>query len=310
MRYGALRGCLIVVFVVAITNYSDAAPQHLKDTHKVQTNNSSADSLDSHKATDSDAAHSQPPSPRIDKVLAESGDGENQKKLDKADEEGTEFLPVIQGYRVKVSDGALIGTNVLLFLATFALWWSTRRLVRDAGKTAERQLRAYVYAEQVNPRWHEKPPIYCGGAPVTQPCEIFEIEVILKNSGQTPARYAITSISHRLFDDEVPNDFDFPDVGLAAWTAFGPGTNVTSDKVIFGVAAIKASKCALVWGWVEYSDAFINTPRRRTEFCFEVRIGPVLWNGQYPINFPHFKKFNGADGDCVHKAKEYHDRIK
>jgi hypothetical protein len=37
----------------------------------------------------------------------------------------------------------------LLFLATMALFWATWRLVKGAEKTAERQLRAYVFVQPV-----------------------------------------------------------------------------------------------------------------------------------------------------------------
>jgi hypothetical protein len=60
--------------------------------------------------------------------------------------QGTEFWPPLFGYRLKVTDTLLVTVTFLLFAATFALWWSTRRLVKSGENTAKRQLRAYIVA--------------------------------------------------------------------------------------------------------------------------------------------------------------------
>jgi hypothetical protein len=81
---------------------------------------------------------------RVPEVLSDSSEEESQGDTNKGSEQGTEFWAPFYGYRLKVTDTLLVAFTFLLFNATIALWWSTRRLVRGAEKTAERQLRAYV----------------------------------------------------------------------------------------------------------------------------------------------------------------------
>jgi hypothetical protein len=71
---------------------------------------------------------------------------ERQSNTQNGGKEGTEFWPPFYGYRMKVTDTLLVIFTFLLFGATIALWWSTRRLVRGAEQTARAQLRAYVFA--------------------------------------------------------------------------------------------------------------------------------------------------------------------
>src|SRR5262245_42063031 len=88
--------------------------------------------------------------------------------------ERTEYWPPIWGYSLKVSDTFVAAFTLLLFLATFALWYSTKKLVDGASQTAERQLRAYVYVVKTKIKriGHE-----------------WEIRFRLKNFAQTPAHY-------------------------------------------------------------------------------------------------------------------------
>jgi hypothetical protein len=84
------------------------------------------------------------PLPGVPEVSAESADRKGQSKSEEGSEQGTEFWPPLYGYRLKVTDTLLAGITFLLFLATFALWLATRKLVRSAEKTAKQQLRAYI----------------------------------------------------------------------------------------------------------------------------------------------------------------------
>src|SRR5216683_2590243 len=71
--------------------------------------------------------------------------------------------------------GEILGVKYgewLLFIATVALAVTTWLLVRGAERTAERQLRAYIFPDDVTLTNIEHSPEIC---------------VVLKNTGQTPA---------------------------------------------------------------------------------------------------------------------------
>jgi hypothetical protein len=116
-------------------------------------------------------------------IVASSGQGKGQSNTDERSEQGTEFWPSFYGYRLKVTDTLLVVVTFLLFGATFALWLSTRRLVRGAEVTAQQQLRAYIGVRAA------KIMSYDGG-------NTFTVEIETINSGQTPGhkvRYGITA---------------------------------------------------------------------------------------------------------------------
>ena len=69
--------------------------------------------------------------------------GESKNNGDKGGDEGSEFWPSFNRYRIKVTDSLLVIFTFLLFIATLLLWWSTKRLVKGADASSERQLRAY-----------------------------------------------------------------------------------------------------------------------------------------------------------------------
>src|SRR5438105_15050671 len=80
------------------------------------------------------------------------------------------------GRRSGVNFGRRLTVTFLLFVATLALWWSTRRLVSGAEFTAKRQLRAYVNVAV---------------ARASPQGDLFRYYVEVKNFGQTPA-YDVT----------------------------------------------------------------------------------------------------------------------
>jgi hypothetical protein len=49
--------------------------------------------------------------------------------------------------------------TLVLGISTVALWWSTRDLVQGANKTAERELRAYVYLDVTIKRYPLPPAV-------------------------------------------------------------------------------------------------------------------------------------------------------
>jgi hypothetical protein len=80
-------------------------------------------------------------------VVPSTGDKKSEWNSHKGEDEGTEFWSPLSGYRIKITDSLLVIFTFGLFMATLYLWRATMRLVTDAEKTAERQLRAYMTVE-------------------------------------------------------------------------------------------------------------------------------------------------------------------
>jgi hypothetical protein len=174
--------------------------------------------------------------------------------------EGTEFWPPFYSYRLKVTDTLLVIVTFLLFGATIALWWSTRRLVRGAEQTAERQLRAYVFPIEAGLK-----KLNIGNVP--------EYRVIIKNTGQTPA-YMVRHIDRFAFV-EFPLKKPLPEPIVTSEnftrTHLGPGgtleksgaakkcdgtpvpfTDRAHEKITGGKAAF------YVYGKIDFVDAFMT----------------------------------------------------
>jgi hypothetical protein len=182
-----------------------------------------------------------------------------QSKAEEGSEHGTEFWPPLYGYRLKVTDTLLVGINVLLFLATFALWWSTRRLVRGGEQIAERQLRAYIFSDHAKVESFDTTPV---------------VTVTFKNSGKTPAYNVIIRARYdtAVYPLEKKPEWPTGDSG-ASKGHIGPGVLLSyvgqpSDELTASQwAAIRCRAEALyIYGELTYDDAF-GKPRF-TKFCF------------------------------------------
>lgn len=155
-------------------------------------------------------------------------------------------------------EGVIAAFTVILAISTILLWWSTRKLW-DAGerqlelatKTAERELRAYIYVEGVE----ITPPDLAGPT---------EVRLTIKNNGQTPG-YGVVHLGRMLVQDfpslvplpEVEETSplsrnDLPPSGILTKTLKG-GRALTPDER----ARIGNGTLALyVYGEIRYRDAF------------------------------------------------------
>jgi hypothetical protein len=119
----------------------DAPP---KQTPEIKAEQQPKGGLKAEPNTEPDKQSAAPAPTAVPEVLSDSRNRKCDSHCPDAEQEGTEFWAPFYGYRLKITDTLVAAFTALLFVATFALWWSTRRLVKGADKNAERQLRAYV----------------------------------------------------------------------------------------------------------------------------------------------------------------------
>jgi hypothetical protein len=132
-----------------------------------------------------------------------------------------------------------------------------------------------------------------------------------ENSGETPTRYLRVRINSAIRDVVLNDQFAFPDgLGPSIPTLIGPKATIESDQVDVVVADMEAvrdgAKHLYLWGWAEYDDVFIGTPRHRTEFCFKVSVvgdptnpAPNMVSFRWSLHNAH----NGADDECRSRMK-------
>jgi hypothetical protein len=180
-QLGRRSGGLVAFAIFAgIVGFS-AQSQELPKAPEVKAEQKPDSGLKSEPAAETDKQPAPPPSTGVPEVLGNSQDGKCAAHCDNAEKEGTEFWPPLWGYRLKITDTLIAAFTALLFFATLALWWSTRRLVGGADKTAKRQLRAYVFVTDA--------AIDNFGQNLVP-----HLTYTYKNTGQTPA-YKLTGVS-------------------------------------------------------------------------------------------------------------------
>jgi hypothetical protein len=137
--------------------------------------------------------------------------------------------------------------------------------------------------------------------------------LIWENSGNTPTRNMKMGTNWHSFDNELPDDFDFPEVGGRPFEVpmmLGPKATTWSGECVIPIEVLEdvrmGKKHVYLWGWVEYNDVFDGSKRHRTESCTHLIVAgdpkihqhgpnnepmvPFLYNGH--------RFFNGADGEC------------
>lgn len=202
-----------------------------------------------------------------------------------------------------------IATSIL-GVATVKLWRSTDRLVEGAERTAERQLRAYVSVKEIKMEGYRFASVIgVGGTEILGQIHNYRISVVVENVGATPTRFGLGNINWELRDDELPDDFQFPDGGIVEFAAIGArGTFNTPDffMTFSNIEKVIAKQKKLyVWGWIDYNDVFEDTPRHRTEYCFDIRPDVVPDGRNIYMRFPTHGRFNGTDGDCLRQPGPY-----
>ena len=141
-----------------------------------------------------------------------------------------------------------------------------------------------------------------------------------ENSGQTPTRRMVNHVNWRFFEGDIPSDYDFPDTQGEATVPvlIGPGGTVFTTSLDISASllerAARREGRIYLWGWTDYDDVFENTPRHRTEFCYEMVVLQLASAGnvssgnaprQTAIQFRVHGRYNGADNECMKKAAPY-----
>jgi hypothetical protein len=178
-----------------------------------------------------------------------------------------------------------------------------------AQETTQRELRAYVFVKELILAVDKMPSRVSPytAAFVEGASNTYRIRAELENSGNTPAGRVTYCINSESSESELTADFDFPDSKDLETTVIGPRAVAHTQTVSFPAIEITmASRDGwhlYIWGWIEYSDIFPDTPRHRTEYCFEVVAKKWPDGDKIDISFRPHNRFNGADKDCMRKPQ-------
>jgi hypothetical protein len=157
---------------------------------------------------------------------------------------------------------------VVTAMATATAAWYTRKEAESTVDNAHRQLRAYVFPDQANLVWQgtAKPIV---------------VEVVIKNSGQTPAYRLSTATAIVVGDYPLQGDLHVPPMP-DAHTAVPPGGNyalsIAMDKPLTGDqlrAMQKGTQAIYASGEISYADAFGECRATRYRFYYQGAGGDI-----------------------------------
>jgi hypothetical protein len=135
----------------------------------------------------------------------------------------------------------------------------------------------------------------------------------LENTGNTPTKYMISHSSMRIFTGDILANFEFPDLDERQGVRIFIAPKQWVGSFVFNVTREELLSCVgghrriFIWGWADYNDAFPNTPRHRTEFCYDITVakdpsvGPI---GQ-SLSASQYRRHNAADDECDRRPKPY-----
>ena len=155
-------------------------------------------------------------------------------------------------------------------VATATAAWYTRREWESSVDNGHRQLRAYVFPDQANLVWGgtAKPTV---------------AEIVIKNSGQTPAYKLTTAVAISVSDDPLQGDLRLPlmpDNHTVVPPGGGHTLSVTTAQPLTGdqIKAIqKGSQAIYAFGEISYADAF-NECRTTRYRLFYTGVGGDIGN--------------------------------
>jgi hypothetical protein len=136
-----------------------------------------------------------------------------------------------------------------------------------------------------------------------------------QNTGNTPAKRFTGTANTYVLEGTLPEDFRYPDRVAAdpAHGTVGPRVIVPypiSIAIQDIVDIQQGRKKGFMYGWVEYSDIFESTKRRRTEFCVRIEVNgdPTVLQpaqgGPSVLGIGVHGKYNSTDEDCVYQPGE------
>jgi hypothetical protein len=231
-------------------------------------------------------------------------------------------------------------STVLLWLSTRSLWIATSGLVAFAEQQAkdmkasiaavtdsanaavtanqiavtnsERQLRAYVTAQEVNVVTHRNIGRMGGyGDMVPGNPHTYEFSIMLKNGGATPAINGRINISSDKFNGGMPETFSFPDSSTFGYALIGPQTVWRTPSIRIAAAELENPAVPtdrFLWGWIEYDDIFSGSIRHRTEFCFKIIFERLPVTNDPWLGFEPHSRFNAADAGCLRPIDPHTNR--
>ena len=151
----------------------------------------------------------------------------------------------------------------------------TKGLLEEVRDALYRGNRAFVFVRNIEARFL--------GQKSTHTITHWRFFARWENGGNTPTKNMRSRINYTLREDVIDLAFPFPDFGDQpdGRTMIGPRSFMHStyfDIPVDHLQKVKSGEAhAYIWGWVDYDDAFPDTPRHRSEFSSKSSLRATSW---------------------------------
>ena len=220
---------------------------------------------------------------------------------------------VDQAQGVAAIAGILLTTA--LVVVAFLQWKVYRRqatimekqseLIENQYNISKQTQRAFVFVKEIAVVYNRTPDRLStyNSTSIPGETELWRLTVVWKNGGDTPARNMLVNFNYKEFLGAMPKNFDFPDAASQP-CLIGPKAEIPGNSLVLHRDVLdrlgRGSHKLYLWGWAEYKDVFDGTPRRRTEFCFELRMNSdPSSGGMYHSFIPHPRHNGSTMNACV-----------
>ncbi len=207
---------------------------------------------------------------------------------------------------------------VLLFLTVFVAGYQAY-LTRDALHSVQRAFITFKGVQAERSVLNNPAYIFAGQLTPSKQLNVWDVSLLLENSGTTPAEDVIIQSRSGVIDDEPPqNAFTDNPKETPVSTTVGPkdiqlvngwwrpfaetemfGRDLTEKEWTDPSKTVVTNQHFFAWGWVIYKDVFANTDLHVTEFCQHLtgRIRPHS-DGGFDLLYANCKNHNCTDRYC------------
>jgi len=282
MRGGALRGYLTSAALLVSPALALALTPHDKAVG-VQADQKPQGAIHAQEQTQNDKRGAGDPLPFVSPAQATSQQGDAGQHGDGREQEGTEFWPMLLGYKFKITDSLIAISTLVLTVFTGLLWRSTEKLwtagelqiklTRLALESAETPYLVSIvraFDDRIDP-------------PPPSPAMIPLVSICFENCGRSPATVLEVRFD-TLGSKKTPEPTTFPPNQINMMVSYILAPGRISELARFSVGSftgwIQSDHEQVAWlmGHVRYADVFGN--QFLTGFCYFQTNYQSIWRAQ------------------------------
>lgn len=227
-------------------------------------------------------------------------------------DEGSEYLPVFFGYRVKLTDGlitiftfCLVITSILQHIRmreTVAEMQASSEFTKQSAEAAVINAQALIKTQRAF--------IVSKAIRHVQQGDLVIFIHQWENTGATPSKKLYSQIRFSRRESPLPEDFIFEEDNTVAPVPFVAGPKEIKEMVFASftkeelIRVYRQELYFYVWGFAKYHDIFDSATEHITKFCYQLNVDTMSTDNvtnevtALGLGFQVYPRNNCADEEC------------